>query len=68
MKRHLITAVILLAAVAMYALGMSGGGLALLLAGGAFELWFWVRALGGSGSQAPTQAPPRQTAAPRRPL
>jgi hypothetical protein len=44
MTRHLITAAILLAAVAMYALGMSGGGFALLLAGGAFELWFWIRA------------------------
>jgi hypothetical protein len=60
MKRHLLTAAILLMAVAMYAWGMGGGGFVLFVAGGAFELWFWVRALRGRGSQASTQSPRRR--------
>ena len=47
MKYHALTVALLLCALALYAMGMSGGG-ALLLAGGvAMELWFWVRALHG---------------------
>jgi hypothetical protein len=45
MKRHSVTAVILLVAILLYALGFSGGGAALVGIGGAFELWFWVLAL-----------------------
>ncbi|WP_427914855.1 hypothetical protein ACPWT1_08070 [Ramlibacter sp. MMS24-I3-19] len=45
MKRHLVTAVILLIAILLYAVGISGGGAALVGVGGAVELWFWVRAL-----------------------
>lgn len=43
MKRHLITAAILLVALALYALGFTGSGAAAFVAGAAFELWFWVR-------------------------
>jgi hypothetical protein len=43
MKRHLITVAILLVALALYALGFSGLGVAAFIAGAAFELWFWVR-------------------------
>jgi uncharacterized YccA/Bax inhibitor family protein len=46
MKRHLITAVILLAAVMLYAYGSAQGGAALIVAGAVFECWFWARALG----------------------
>jgi hypothetical protein len=43
MKRHLITVAILLAAVTLYGLGFLRLGVGAVLAGGAFELWFWVR-------------------------
>ncbi len=48
MTYHLVTAAILLAALALYAVGMGGGGSLLLLVGLVLELWFWARALGGS--------------------
>lgn len=41
--KHLITVTILLAALALYGLGMTGLGIAAFIAGGAFELWFWIR-------------------------
>jgi hypothetical protein len=43
MKRHLITVAILIAALACYGFGFSRLGLAAVIAGGALELWFWVR-------------------------
>ena len=43
MKRHLITVAILLVALALYVLGLSGLGVAAFIAGAVFELWFWVR-------------------------
>ncbi|MEO6277663.1 hypothetical protein [Roseateles sp.] len=49
MSHGLITAAILLAALASYALGMSSGALGLLVAGGVLELCFWARAFPGLG-------------------
>jgi membrane protein implicated in regulation of membrane protease activity len=46
MKHHLVTAAILIAALALYSLGMVSGALVLFAVGGACELWFWVRILG----------------------
>ena len=43
MKYHLLTATILVAALALYAVGMTKGGFAVFLVGVALELWFWVR-------------------------
>ena len=43
MKRHSITAAILLAALVLYGLGMTSLGIAAFIAGGIFELWFWIR-------------------------
>ncbi len=43
MKRHLITVAILVAALACYGFEFSRLGLAAVIAGGALELWFWVR-------------------------
>ena len=67
MSRHLITALVLLAALALYGLGFAGLGLAAIVAGAGFELWFWVRLLsrrGGmagkpadAGTRAPTPPP-----------
>ena len=67
MNRHVITACVLLAALALYGLGFAGLGLAAIIAGAGFELWFWVRLLsrrGGvagkpadSGARAPTPPP-----------
>lgn len=51
MKRHLFTAAILLAALVLYGLGMTGLGIAAFVAGGAFELWFWIRLLSPSGEK-----------------
>ena len=45
MRRHLVTAAILLAALVLYGLGFSGAGALALGAGAALELWFWVRTL-----------------------
>lgn len=55
MKRHSITAAILLAALALYGLGMTSLGIAAFVAGGAFELWFWIRLL----------SPPAEKGSPR---
>lgn len=61
MKRHLVTAAILLAALVFYGLGLARGGLALLVLGAALELWFWVRAFPGFGvlSRKPDERAPR---------
>ena len=53
MKHHLLTVVILVGALALYIVGMSGGGSLLLLVGAAMELWFWVRAMQGRRPQIP---------------
>ncbi len=45
MKHHLLTAALLLAALALYSFGISSGGSLLLAAGAACELWFWFRVL-----------------------
>jgi len=47
MKYHLITAALLLVALAFYTLGYSTLGGAAFVIGGAFELWFWVRIFRG---------------------
>jgi len=43
MKYHVITAVLLLVAIALYIAGLSGAGAVMFLAGVAFETWFWAR-------------------------
>ena len=49
MKHPLLTALLLVAALACYGFGL-GSDVALLLALGAvFELWFWARAVPGFG-------------------
>jgi hypothetical protein len=54
MRYHLFTLAILLVALALYAIGMSGGGFLLLFLGAALELWFWVRAMRGGKRAAST--------------
>jgi hypothetical protein len=49
MSRSFITAALLLAALACYAIGLSSGAVALLFAGGILELCFWARAFPGLG-------------------
>jgi hypothetical protein len=53
MKYHLLTVAILLFALALYAMGMNGGGSLLFLVGAALELWFWVRVMRGRRHVAP---------------
>lgn len=43
MSPHLISAVILLLAMGLYALGVSQAAGILLIVGFVFEIWFWVR-------------------------
>jgi hypothetical protein len=43
MQRHLLAAVILTVALALYCAGMIGGASVLFAAGFACELWFWAR-------------------------
>jgi hypothetical protein len=43
MKYHLITALLLLVAIALYLAGLSGAGVIVFLAGLGFETWFWAR-------------------------
>ena len=45
MKYHVLTVAVLLASLALYAVGMQAGGLLLMLLGAVLELWFWVRVL-----------------------
>jgi hypothetical protein len=60
MQRHLATIAILLAALALYALGLSGLGAAAFVAGVAFELWFWARLLGRRTSPGAPDARPHR--------
>ena len=55
MKYHLVTTALLLAAFALYSIGMRAGGMVLFVVGAAFELWFWVRVIRGAG-KAPSAA------------
>lgn len=43
MKRPLLTIAFLIAALALYSVGMTTGGSALFVAGAVCELWFWSR-------------------------
>lgn len=43
MKHHLVSAGLLVAAVLLYMVGWSGGGILCLAAGVTCEVWFWVR-------------------------
>jgi hypothetical protein len=43
MRHHLITAALLLVAIALYIVGLSGAGTMAFLTGIAFETWFWAR-------------------------
>ncbi|MBD9356206.1 hypothetical protein [Methylomonas albis] len=45
MKHHIITATILVLAVACYLAGYSGIGNAAFIVGAGFETWFWIRLL-----------------------
>ncbi len=56
MKYHLISAAILVAALGLYALGLGRGTLALLIAGGALELWFWIRVIRTSNARSGTNS------------
>jgi hypothetical protein len=44
MRRYLLSATILMAALVMYGFGMNDGGTALFVVGVVCELWFWSRA------------------------
>jgi len=43
MKYHLISALLLVAAVVLETLGFGSGGVVLLAAGVGCEIWFWMR-------------------------
>jgi hypothetical protein len=45
MTSHLLTVALLVAALALYAVGMQEGGALLLLLGAVLEFWFWLRVL-----------------------
>jgi hypothetical protein len=54
MKYHLISASLLGAAFVLETMGFAGGGVVLLGAGVACEVWFWMRVVPGRrSSQAP---------------
>ncbi len=55
MKHRLVTAALLLAALACYGIGLDSGATALLALGGIFELAFWARAFPGFGVLSRTQ-------------
>jgi len=54
MKYHLVTTALLLAALALYSVGMRSGGMVLFVVGAAFELWFWVRVIRGARRAPPS--------------
>lgn len=43
MKRHLVTALLLVIAIVCYSIGAAGPGMLFLLLGGAAEFAFWLR-------------------------
>jgi hypothetical protein len=43
MKHHIVTAVLMLVAIALYYFGLNGFSLLAFALGAVFELWFWVR-------------------------
>lgn len=43
MERHLLTIDLLIAALALYSVGMTTGGSVFFVAGVVCELWFWSR-------------------------
>ena len=45
MKQHLVTAALLLVAIAFYLVGLTGVGILAFAVGAVFETWFWVRVL-----------------------
>ena len=45
MKRHILTVVVLLAALACYAVGLDRGGAVFVAIGCGLEVWFWARVL-----------------------
>jgi hypothetical protein len=57
MKYHLISVVILIAAIILYGAGSGGLGTILFLVGAALETWFWVRTFRGKPHSA-TKTPP----------
>lgn len=54
MKRHVLTLLILAAAVGAYVVGFKASAGAFLVLGGILELWFWLRA--ASKSEQPRAA------------
>lgn len=46
MKRHIVTALFLVVAIGFYALGAAGPGTVFLIAGGLFEVGFWLMLFG----------------------
>jgi hypothetical protein len=53
MKHYLLTVAILVAALALYGIGMASGALLLFAVGAGCELWFWVRVLGRRKNHGP---------------
>jgi len=58
MKRHLLTVLILVAAVCSSVVGFKNSAFMFIVLGGAMELWFWVRALRSSDKQQPVSQRP----------
>lgn len=54
MSRHAITIALLVVALALYALGIKGWGLAFFVAGAVVELLFWARII--SSRESPTRS------------
>jgi hypothetical protein len=54
MSHHLLTLATLPCAVALYALGMQGGGALLFVMAAALEFWLWVRVIRGRRDTAST--------------
>lgn len=50
MNYHLLSALVLVAALALYAAGFAGGGILALVLAVVLEVWFWIRVIRGKGS------------------
>ena len=63
MNHHVVTALLLVAALVAYGIGFHKGGTAIIILGLSLECWFWVRLSRSVRSKDKSPQPPAQSSA-----